>query len=607
MRAFCLLFAALPLLAQNAVFDSSGRLTHLVYDGEELNVRTTLAATLRGRTKIVMLGETSGSRDKRSPDHWTGKLEPEQDVRAGYDQTVTVRDGKTEIALQITDVSNLKDVGLYFVIQVPWETFAGGTALGQALPRTKPVEAVVASARAARSVRLENAAHDLTLAAELDIESPVEIRDEWDKSGHFYSVWIALNRGALRTTLSLAGKGDHAPAALKLNAANRRYKFDGFGGNYCFEIESPTTQYTLKNLRVRWARTEMTLLGWAPESDKPDSRWRHEFELAKQIQGMGIPYVISIWQVPGWAVAEPEESPFRERHRIAVAKWDELVESIGSYLSYARQKYGVEPDLFSFNEANIGINVLLTPEEHRDAIKSLGRRFAQLGLKTKLLLGDATGPAGTHKWALAAANDPDVRPFIGAVAFHSWGGGTAEQYKAWGDLAEWLNLPLLVTELGVDPFAYRSGMYDSYDYGLHEVRMYQELLLHARPQGTMQWEFTADYGLVKENGAELTPTPRFWLVKHFTDLTLRDSDAIETASSRKDVLVTAFTKDGAYAVHIANLGTSREATIDGLPAGSWRVVSTTEAEPFRDLAPLTASGGSLKLSLPARSLLTLSK
>ena len=124
--------------------------------------------------------------------------------------------------------------------------------------------------------------------------------------------------------------------------------------------------------------------------------------------------------------------------------------------------------------------------------------------------------------------------YVKAVGFHSWGGGTPEQYKAWGDLAEWLNLPLLVTELGVDASAHMGGMYDSFSYGMREVRMYQELFLYARPQGTQQWEFTGDYSIVrarrKDDGtAELTPTSRFWFVKHFTDLTPHNSDALATS------------------------------------------------------------------------------
>jgi hypothetical protein len=271
---------------------------------------------------------------------------------------------------------------------------------------------------------------------------------------------------------------------------------------------------------------------------------------------------------------------------------------------------GVEPDMFSFNEANIGIDVLLTPEEHRDSIKRLGAHFDKLGLKTRLLLGDATGPRGTHEWALAAAADPEAMRYVKAVAFHSWGGATPEQYRAWGDLAEWLELPLLVTELGVDASAYMGRLYDSFHYGVREVRMYQELLLHARPQGTQQWEFTGDYAIVRtrrreDGGVDLTPTHRFWFVKHFTDLTPRNSDALATSSDNNNVLITAFAKGPVYTIHVANTAAARQVAIEGLPAAEFRAVRTSEDEEYRELAPLRPPAGVLRLDLPARSLLTL--
>ena len=122
------------------------------------------------------------------------------------------------------------------------------------------------------------------------------------------------------------------------------------------------------------------------------------------------------------------------------------------------------------------------------------------------------------------------------MGFHSWGGGTPEQYAAWGDLAEWLGLPLLVTELGVDAAAWRGRTYDSFHYGLREVRMYQELLLDARPQGTMQWEFTAFAG--EREGRRV------------------------------------------YTLHLANLGVGREVTIQGLPEDGrpLRAVRTSERD-----------------------------
>jgi hypothetical protein len=148
------------------------------------------------------------------------------------------------------------------------------------------------------------------------------------------------------------------------------------------------------------------------------------------------------------------------------------------------------------------------------------------------------------------------------------------------------------------------------------VRMYQEILLHARPQGTMQWEFTSDYGTVRtkknESGSEdLTPTHRFWFVKHFTDLTPLPADALATASDNDKVLFTAFAGDAGnrrvYTLHIANVGAGRPVTIRGIPPEirSLRAVRTSETEEFRDLPRIKVVNGSLVAEMPARSLLTL--
>jgi hypothetical protein len=320
---------------------------------------------------------------------------------------------------------------------------------------------------------------------------------------------------------------------------------------------------------------------------------------------MKIPYVSSIWQLPERFYTDPAEEPHRwERRRVAAEKWPEIVQAIGSYLSYAKEQYGAEPDLFSFNEANIGIDVLLTAEEHRDAIKRIGAHLVERGLKTRMLLADAAGPRGTHRYALPAARDHEAMCYVGAVGFHSWGGGTPKHYRAWAELAESLELPLLVTEMGVDAQAYKGKRYDSYEYGVREVRMYQELLLHARPRATIQWEFTADYGIVTE---DLEPTPRFWLVKHFSDLTPANADALGTRSNHPQVLFTAFLAGGVYTLHIANTGAARDVTIDGLPRdiSKLRAIVTCKPKQFKESPRVCAEGGAVRLAVPARSLVTL--
>jgi hypothetical protein len=111
------------------------------------------------------------------------------------------------------------------------------------------------------------------LRLSFDRDYPLAVRDRWDNAGRFYSLLVELEHGPLAQGATVAGsvsivadgKTDSSPAHLTLDATRRRYGLDGFGGDYCFQVEAPATQYTLDHLRVAWARTEMTAVQWAPK------------------------------------------------------------------------------------------------------------------------------------------------------------------------------------------------------------------------------------------------------------------------------------------------------------------------------------------------------
>ena len=648
MRITCVLAAGAVLAASGgrataeiANFDRNGRLTSMVYGGEELAARGRVQLVSPGWSKIAEPSQAMRGGGRQS---YQGSIAVETGKTARVRQIVSEADGRVSISVEVAADVDLDVAGVYYAIDVPRADFVGGkvsvqTAAGArdaVLPAVKGTERQFFRAQGS-SFQLSGSVHRLLLSATLDAPRAIALADRWDRSGRAYTAMIEIHPGplsagqtaSLKLSLSLTGEPDRSAARLKMDAASTRYQFQGAGGNYCFNIESPVSQYTLDNLKVAWGRTEMSLSYWEPDDHStvpPDTdyfkqreqaypRLRLEMQMGRQLQDKGIPYVTSIWAIPEWAYTDPGAKPQRRSRRlIAPEKMGALVNSIVRYLQYARQQYGAEPDLFSFNEANIGIDVLLTAEEHRDMIKRLGAAFEQSGLKTRLLLADATGPRNTHDFALAAALDPEAMKYVKAVGFHSWGGGTPEQYKAWGDLAEWLQLPLLVTELGVDAQAYQGGAYDSFNYGMSEVRMYQELLLYARPQATQQWEFTSDYGTVRtqrrdDGVSDLIPTSRFWLVKHFTDLTPRNSDALGVSSDNDKVLFTAFARGQGsgrvYTLHIANMAAAREITVEGAPDVVFRAVRTSESENFLEMPPIPAQGGILHVQIPARSLLTL--
>ncbi len=621
--SLALILLCLPAACvEKAAYDSNGRITAVISDAGALGVASNLVAVLPGGKRVPLLAKRDGPGATRQgrdlawslpftlPDSGRGLavLKSEEDA-AGLRYTVTV-----------TAESTLEFEAIEFVLDLPRAAFVKGALTADAAPAMP-----FATVRAAgpilfhgeiAALHAAGAAADLALDLTFAPRASVSVIDRWDNGGRSYQVRASVARGVLQSgasaTLATAIRFTNqpppaAPARLTVDPARTRFRFDGFGANYCWNNQSPVSAYTMSNLKIAWARTEMKAQQWDKQRDKPGAELRADFETMRRLQQKNVPFVISIWWLPERFYTDPYERPRAAHFRsIDPARWDELLDLIGGYLVYAKREYGAEPTLFSFNEANIGIYIGLTPQSHTEAIKRIGAHFEKLGLKTKMLLGDATGPRDTHRFALDAASDPEALRYVGAVAFHSWGGGTPEQYAAWGDLAEWLNLPLLVTELGVDADAYHNRAYDSYQYGLEEARMTQQLLLWARPQGTQFWQFTNDYALVHSApDGTIQPTARFWLMKHFTDLTPPHSEVLAADSSDAGLLITAFRAQSSYAIHILNSGAARAADIAGLPDGAWQITETTESAQYKQRAAPAPAIHTLHVDLPARSLVTL--
>ena len=65
---------------------------------------------------------------------------------------------------------------------------------------------------------------------------------------------------------------------------------------------------------------------------------------------------------------------------------------MADYLLYAKRYYGIEFSMFSFNESDLGIDVLHTPQEHADFIKEFGAYLAGLNLPTACCLATIRMP-----------------------------------------------------------------------------------------------------------------------------------------------------------------------------------------------------------------------
>jgi len=406
-------------------------------------------------------------------------------------------------------------------------------------------------------------------------------------SGIAYSQQATPGSGA-----ATAGEPDKNQIKLTLDPSKPGRTFAGIGGN--FRLQNPTNdppviKYNLENLRVAWGRVAMPWNVWhadenadpieAAKSGQLNPNVRRSMEMARTLAQRRIPFIISIWAPPSWALqtGAGRSGPGGGKGSLNQEKWDKISKSIGAYISYMKENYGAEPVLFSFNESEMGINVRQTAAEHATQIKKLGAYFASKGLATKMLLGD-TGNAQGIKFIKVAMEDPEALKYVAAISFHCWRGGTDQLLASWGEAAKKLNIPLLVAEAGTDPNGYsKPTLLQSAPYSLDEINLYIRICALCQPESLIQWQLTSDYSLLAgyssgrggSGGANQPPQPtqRFWNLKQLA-ATPAGSFYLPIVCDGSAVSSAAFgdIANGVYTVHLVNNGATRPATLAGLPS-----------------------------------------
>ena len=538
-----------------------------------------------------------------------GNFGPGLTARIIYENTGP---GQVHVDVQITAVGNNSLAGVYYFIHFPGEGPGGAT-------------------KSPTSVYLAG----LHRSVQIDFTNAVEASVQGRPNQQGFDAYFPISTGDMtngQTTsmgfrITAACDVDKTPVGIAIDFAHPGSPFEGIGGNFRLQnqYDAPVIQYNLDHLDSAWARVAMPLDQWQPDeksdplapasTGRIDDAVRQTLEMARTLSDRKIPLIISLWAPPGWAVLPPVDRPpgaggGRTSH-LNPAKWDHIAASIGSYLIYLKTNYGVEPKLFSFNESDIGYNVLQTPQEHADAIKRLGAWFAAHGLTTKMLLGDTGDPTGIN-FINAAMADPAAVKYLGAVSYHAWRGGTVEQYTRWGEAARKLNLPLIIAEGGTDSDAYRYPLLMAEPwYALNEIGEYVDICRWSQPAAILEWQFTSDYSLLQgggRGGQPLLPTQRFWQLKQLS-LTPRGAMALPVRCDASGLSICAFgdPAKGTCAIHLVNTGATREVGITGVPAGikSLRAYHTDTRNNVREDAAIPVSNGGVHLTLVSMSYTTL--
>lgn len=468
----------------------------------------------------------------------------------------------------------------------------------------------------AKQVKVTARERQLTLT--FDRKVTTSVRNEGNNRILYVTLMPSLQQGAkseLEAMLTVDGTRHDEPAHLTLDLTRPGARFMGLGGNFRIqntEKDPAVIDYCLQNMRVAMGRVEFPWASW-DRGGRDDRHVQESARMAQRLKALGMPVVVSCWFPPQWALA-----PGQRRGRGGVAalrldatKQDSIYRSMISYLEFLKNDYGVEADYFSFNESDIGIDVLHTPQEHCDFIKTFGAALAAHHLPTKMLLGDNSDATTLH-FLEPALQDEEAHKYIGAVSFHSWRGCDDQTLRSWSKAARSINVPLIVGEGSTDAAAWRyPAIFKEATFALYEINLYTRLCAICQPLSILQWQLTADYSLLQGNGllgddGPLRPTQRFYNLQQLA-LTPPDAFAVPLSADKENVNTAAFynrARDRG-ALHIVNNGAACRGEITGLPAtATSATVYVTNASQSAEHTTVPVAHGSASINMPAESFIT---
>lgn len=514
-------------------------------------------------------------------------------------QTVTDVDSSTLKISWKAEATGDHDGSVFFCIDFPKDRYAAGTVKARG-----------------RSVTAD--AEDCNIRLLFDKAMKMEVREENGDQVLYVTLLPNIRKGmtaASSATMKVEAVRHHDEAEIVLDPSRCGRTFAGLGGNFRIQNvqkDPEVIDYCLRNMRVAFGRVEFPWAVWDQQKGAAD-HVRRSAEMARRLKAAGMPVIVSAWFPPRWTSVQTTRSDGTSRaFSLRKEAKDSIFASIGSYLEFLKNEYGVEADYFSFNESDLGIDVVMTPEEHKDFIKEFGAYLAGRNLKTLMLLGD-NSDASTFDFILPALNDPEARRYIGAISFHSWRGCDDVTLRKWSEAARRINVPLIVAEGSTDAAAYKyPAVFAESTFAFYEINLYIRLCAICQPLSILQWQLTSDYSLLLGDGifdtaGPLRPTQRFFNLKQLS-MTPEDAFAMPVRSTGGNLTVAGFVKPstGETAVHMVNNGASVKAQVKGFPSGTREAtVYVTDSNRKAEAMLLPVTDGNLTLEIPSESFVTI--
>ena len=391
--------------------------------------------------------------------------------------------------------------------------------------------------------------------------------------------------------------------------------FEGYHTSGGTEVLSSKFESMLETLPTELARISLPLKIWEPVNDDADPATfklnnfqdtqgvQYTFLRMQELKKRGIDSWLSVWDIADWNITNPDKTYARR-----IANFDEMAESIGTFLLQAKEKYQVEPLYISVNEPTIasengwgGYQLALSPEEQILLITKAGAWFEKHGIITKWLIAlHKIYPSEIEQAKQIFANS-EVKKYVAGFDFHGYGMHKTEfeaYMKSWETWVKSTGLPTFCGECDYDNQFWLNSDRETWTIAAKNTGILLNRLYNlAGVSGVLPW-----YG----NSADASRPYRF-VDKHFMEAFKSGTVLVESSSPNPGVLVTAGKYVGKYIILLQNTSAEKiTVLVKDLPVQKFDCISTESQSYYLTNNVLTVTNGQLSFVLPANSMHTLS-
>jgi glucuronoarabinoxylan endo-1,4-beta-xylanase len=334
----------------------------------------------------------------------------------------------------------------------------------------------------------------------------------------------------------------------------------------------------------RWEGVDLTTL---------DTRMR----MCQEFQRRGVKtFIASLWSPPPWMKTNRN---LEHGGHLRPDMRDEYAEFLALFIAAARERYGIEIHALSLQNELLFIepydSCIYHPNQIREAIRAVMRRFARDKISTKILFPEDMNFADRLLWYIRPTmEDPETSKFPGFFCSHGGNGEMSNWKKIHDGIADYQRA-YWMTEGGGKRTNWRAGM--ALATQMHNAFVGGHL------GAWVFWQVNDIY--------DQGPTRTYDVARHFARFVRPGARRVESACADASLLVSAYHHVDAGTLTHVWINTGQKALVarlrvagEGAPS-VYRVSRSGEQETSVDLGRARAQDGAIELEVPARSILTL--